>query len=228
MERDTAPSFFPNMKTTLYVATTNPGKLRDFSAAAKRYAASVLFESLPAIYQIAAPPEDAATFEANARAKAIYYSHRAPDLIVLADDSGLEVDALAGSPGVRSARYAADAGFLAASDTPADARNNLYLLENLRNVPAARRTARYRCVLAAAQDGACIAVGHGTVEGIILEAPRGSGGFGYDPLFYLSKLDLTMAEISLDQKNELSHRGHALRALLAHRSFSLQSFTTEL
>lgn len=205
------------MPLTLHVATTNPGKLRDFSIAAEQHAGEVEFVSLRGMEDIEPPPENGATFEENARSKAVEYSRHAPGCIVLADDSGLEVDALHGAPGVRSARYAADAGF--APDprraNSEDARNNLLLLENLRGVAKDQRSARYRCVLAAARDGECIAVGHGVVEGIILDAPRGSGGFGYDPLFYLPELDRTMAEISLEQKHPISHRGNALRSLLA-------------
>jgi len=162
------------------------------------------------------PAEDGGTFEENARIKAIEYSRHAPGTIVLADDSGLEVDALHGAPGVRSARYAADAGFVTelCDRDDDDTRNNALLMENMREVQSMRRTARYRCVLAAARDGECIAVAHGTVEGTILESPRGSGGFGYDPLFYVPELHQTMAEIGLEEKYKISHRGHALRRLL--------------
>lgn len=208
------------MPLILYIATGNPGKLRDFEIAAKACTDDVRFLRLPGLDSIPAPPEDAATFEENARAKAEAYSRYAPGRIVLADDSGLEVDALQGAPGVRSARYAVDAGFIPKSSNPpgeklsADERNNLLLLENLRGIPANQRTARYRCVLAAARDGEFIAVGHGAVEGMILDAPRGRGGFGYDPLFFVSELNRTMAEIDLQTKLRISHRGHALRALL--------------
>lgn len=203
------------MPVTLYVATTNPGKLRDFNAAAHSYAGRVEFLPLPGMERIAPPPENAATFEENACSKAEEYSRHAAGCIVLADDSGLEVDALQGAPGVRSARYAADTRFdPKPHEMNADARNNLLLLKNLTGVAKDRRTARYRCVLAAARDGKCIAIGQGTVEGIILDGPQGSGGFGYDPLFYLPGLDRTMAEISLEQKHSISHRGHALRTLL--------------
>jgi XTP/dITP diphosphohydrolase len=205
------------MPLLLHVATTNPGKLRDFEVAAKSHARDVVVAPLPGMERIEPPAEDGATFEANARSKAIEYSRHAPGSIVLADDSGLEVDALHNAPGVRSARYAVDAGFnparLRATDN--DTRNNLFLLENMQDVPPARRTARYRCVLAAARDGECIAVAQGTVEGILLETPRGSGGFGYDPLFFVPELHQTMAEISLEEKYKISHRGHALRRLLA-------------
>ncbi|MES2220793.1 MAG: non-canonical purine NTP pyrophosphatase [Acidobacteriota bacterium] len=204
------------MPLLLYVATTNPGKLRDFEEAAKPHAHEVAFVRLPRMERIDPPEENAATFEENARIKAIEYSHHAPGYIVLADDSGLEVDGLHGAPGVRSARYAADAGFdveaFRSSDN--DTRNNAYLLETMRDIPPLRRTGRYRCVLATARDGECIAAAHGTVEGTILEAPRGSGGFGYDPLFYVPELHRTMAEISLEEKYKISHRGHALRRLL--------------
>ncbi len=200
------------MPHTFYVATSNPGKLRDFAAAAESSIDTEL-ASLPGMDRISPPPEDGSTFEENARAKAIAYSQYAPGDIVIADDSGLEVDALHGAPGVRSARYAADTGF-GRSELSSDMRNNLCLMENLRDVPEGQRAARYRCVLAAARDGECIAIGEGTVDGTILDSPRGDGGFGYDPLFYLAELERTMAEIDLEQKLKLSHRGIALRALL--------------
>jgi XTP/dITP diphosphohydrolase len=196
----------------LFVATSNPGKLRDFAAAAGT--SDLLLEPLPGLRDIPAPPEDEPTFEGNARAKAAYYSRFAPGELVLADDSGLEVDALDGEPGVRSARFAADARFSAPEVHDADHLNNLYLLDRMEDVPPGRRAARYRCVLVAARDGECVFTGDGTVEGEILIAPRGDGGFGYDPLFYLPELDKTMAEIDLATKLGLSHRGRALRDLL--------------
>jgi XTP/dITP diphosphohydrolase len=131
---------------------------------------------------------------------------------VLADDSGLEVDFLTGAPGVRSARYAADAGFHEA-DSP-DANNNLLLLQQLAGVADNERGGRYRCALAVAQDGSPWLAAEGAVEGRILTAPRGSGGFGYDPLFYVPSLDHTMAEIDDRSRWTHSHRGRAFRALL--------------
>src|SRR6185312_12360691 len=107
---------------TLYIATTNPGKLRDFAAAANH---TITIEPLPGLKEIPAPPEDEPTFEGNARLKAIYYSRLVPGKIILADDSGLEVDALNGAPGVRSARYAEDSNFPAPSGVGTDERNNL-------------------------------------------------------------------------------------------------------
>ena len=202
------------MPLRLYSATTSQGKLRDFRAAATTH--SVAIEPLPDLASIPAPVEDAATFAANATLKAIYYSQFAPGDLVLADDSGLEVDALSGAPGVRSARFAADSGLVDSHDANdnTDVWNNMVLLQRLAGIPTARRTARYRCVLVAARDGRPLHTAEGSVEGVILEAPRGTGGFGYDPLFFLPELDRTMAEIDLDTKLSLSHRGRALKALL--------------
>jgi XTP/dITP diphosphohydrolase len=198
------------MARTLYVASTNPGKLRDFAVAAASH--NILILSLPGLEAIAPPAEDAPTFAGNAREKAIYYSRFLPGEMVLADDSGLEVEALQGRPGVRSARYAADAGFRAAATT--DANNNLFLLQQLSGVPENGRGARYRCALTAAQDGASLLTAEGAAEGRILTTPRGHGGFGYDPLFYLPVLDRTMAEIDDQTRWSLSHRGNAFRALI--------------
>jgi XTP/dITP diphosphohydrolase len=202
------------MALRLYAATTSQGKLRDFRTAADAH--SLVIEPMPNLENVPAPEENGLTFAANATLKAVYYSRIAPGEWVLADDSGLEVDALDGAPGVRSARFAADAG-LAGSQDPiqTDAQNNLLLLERLAGVPQGQRTARYRCVLAAARDGVVLHTAEGTVEGLIMEAPRGTDGFGYDPLFYLPALGLTMAEIDLETKHLLSHRGRAIAALLA-------------
>jgi XTP/dITP diphosphohydrolase len=200
------------MPPILYAATTNPGKLRDFSAAASQN--GIRIEPLPCLHEIAAPEEDELTFEGNARLKAAYYSRFAPDLLVLADDSGLEVDSLGNAPGVRSARYARDAGYTPAGVASPDERNNLYLLDRMKSIPAANRSARYRCVLVAAENGECLAAGCGSVEGIILQTPQGDGGFGYDPLFWLPELKKTMAEVDLKAKHEFSHRGRAFSALV--------------
>jgi XTP/dITP diphosphohydrolase len=202
------------MALRLYVATTNQGKLRDFRTAAEAH--SIAIDPLPALKTIPAPEEDGATFAANATLKAIYYSRFAPGELVLADDSGLEVDALNGAPGVRSARYAADSGMVDSPDANdnSDVWNNIVLLQRMTTVPIAQRTARYRCVLAVARDGVALHTAEGTVEGLILGAPHGTGGFGYDPVFYLPELDLTMAQLDLEAKHVLSHRGRAFAALL--------------
>lgn len=202
------------MAISLYIATTNQGKLRDFRTAADAHGLSI--EPLPGIEAIPAPEEDGHTFAENAALKASYYSQFAPGKVVLADDSGLEVDYLDGAPGVRSARFGADAGIV---DTPdandnSDVWNNLVLLQRLRGVPAEKRTARYRCVLVAARNGAPVCTAEGAVEGLILDSPRGTGGFGYDPLFFLPELYCTMAELDLEIKHSLSHRGRAFVAVL--------------
>ena len=202
------------MALRLYAATTSQGKLRDFRTAADAHGLTI--EPLPELGKIPAPEENGLTFAANATLKAVYYSRFAPGEWVLADDSGLEVDGLHGAPGVRSARYAADAGIVDSPDANdnADVWNNLLLLRRLAGAPEEMRAARYRCVLAAARDGVVLHTAEGAVEGQILDAPRGTGGFGYDPLFYLPALDKTMAEIDLETKLSLSHRGRAIAALL--------------
>ena len=204
-----------NRGMTIYVATTNRGKLRDFAAAAGSLAGEpITLTPLPGLAEIPAPPEDEPTFAGNAGLKAAYYSSLAPSLLVVADDSGLEVDVLDGLPGVRSARYAEDTGFEVGGDLTLDQRNNLCLLDALKDIPDDQRRSRYRCVLAAARDGSVVAMGDGTVEGTILRTPQGTEGFGYDPLFYLHDYSKTMAEIDIDTKLLLSHRGRAFRALL--------------
>lgn len=202
------------MNMQLFAATTSQGKLRDFRTAARAFGVSI--EPLPVLGEIEAPEETGTTFAANATLKAIYYSKFVTDEMILADDSGLEVDALSGAPGVRSARFAADAGLVDSPDANdnTDVWNNMLLLQRLDGIPAPLRTARYHCVLACAKNGALYQTADGTVDGMILEAPRGTGGFGYDPLFYLPQLDKTMAEIDLETKLGLSHRGRALEALL--------------
>lgn len=202
------------MGLQLFAATTSQGKLRDFRLTARAFGVSI--EPAPGLEEIPAPEETGATFLANASLKAIYYSKFVTDEMVLADDSGLEVDALSGAPGVRSARFAADAGLVDSPDANdnTDVWNNMLLLQRMAGIPAPLRTARYRCVLACAKNGALYQTADGAVEGVILDAPRGTGGFGYDPLFYLPQLGKTMAEIDLETKLGLSHRGRAIAALL--------------
>jgi XTP/dITP diphosphohydrolase len=202
------------MPLRLYVATSSQGKLRDFRTAAETHAVSI--DPLPELADIEPPEEDGETFAENATLKAVYYSQFLSGAIVVADDSGLEVDALSGAPGVRSARFAADAGLVDSPDANdnTDVWNNIVLLQRLDGVPPHQRTARYHCVLVAAVDGKPTQMADGSVEGMILNAPRGTGWFGYDPLFYLPKLDRTMAEIDLQTKLKLSHRGRAVATLL--------------
>ena len=199
------------MRKPILVATSNPGKLRDFSGAAASLGIEIAsikdFSSLPPVV------EDGTTFEANARKKAEIYSNYAPGEIVVADDSGLEVDALDGAPGVHSARYAADAPHLAGSNTD-DQANNAKLTRALASVSPEERTGRFVCVIAAARDGKLLATFHGTAEGIILDRPRGSNGFGYDPLFYFPEIQKTFAELTAEEKAHYSHRGAAFRKFL--------------
>lgn len=195
---------------TIYVATTNPGKLRDFAAAADP---RITLLPLPGLKELDAPAEDEPTFEGNVHIKAIYYSEHMPGEIVMADDSGLEVDALDGAPGVRSARYADDEAFAPEASLSLDERNNLCLLQALKAIPQDQRQGRYHCVLAAARDGQVLAIGSGTVEGSVLTTPRGTQGFGYDPLFLIPEFEKTMAELDTKTKLTISHRGRAFTAL---------------
>jgi len=204
------------MARRILIATSNAGKLRDFAGAAAAHEIEIAgipdFSSLPTVV------EDGLTFEENARKKAEAYSRYVAGEIVVADDSGLEVDALDGAPGVHSARYAAPdlhgkEPHLADENTDDEA-NNARVLRELRTVPFEKRTGRFVCVLAAARDGKTLATFRGTAEGIILDAPRGKNGFGYDPLFYFPQIGKTFAELSPEEKSKYSHRGAALRKFL--------------
>ncbi len=211
-------SLEPQPSLTLYLASLNPGKLGEFRQAASAFGFSI--EPVPRIQSLPRCTEDGTSFEENARKKALHYSRLVPGL-VFADDSGISVDALGGAPGIYSARYAGpDAD---------DAANNEKLLQELRlrgardnrhdpqSGGAARspgRAARYVCVIALAEEGQIRVVAQGKAEGTILEAPRGDGGFGYDPLFYYPPLGKTFAELTPDEKFKVSHRGEAFRKLL--------------
>jgi XTP/dITP diphosphohydrolase len=198
------------MKRVL-IATSNPGKLRDFAGAAQVHGIEIA--GIPNFASLPTPVEDGKSFEENARKKAEEYSLAAPGEIVVADDSGLEVDALHGAPGVHSARYAADEPHLADTNTDDEA-NNARVLRELSQIPPEKRTGRFVCVLAAARNGKTLATFRGTAEGIILDSPRGSNGFGYDPLFYFPQIQKTFAELSPEEKARYSHRGSAFRQFL--------------
>src|SRR3954451_19098080 len=193
------------------IATSNPGKLRDFAGAARAHGINIA--GIPDFSDMPTPVEDGQTFDENARKKAEEYSLAVPGEIVLADDSGLEVAALNGAPGVHSARYAADEPHLADTNTDDEA-NNARVLRELRDVPPAKRTGRFVCVLAAARDGKILQSFRGVAEGVILNAPRGTNGFGYDPLFYFPEIQKTFAELSAQEKSKYSHRGAAFRQFL--------------
>ena len=194
----------------LLVATRSPGKAREIRD---------LFAGLP--FELAFPPdrflerlpdeadlEIGASYVENAVAKARYFATRS-GLPTVADDSGLEVDALGGAPGTRSARWSGVEG------PGADAANNALLLERLAGIPEERRTARYRCVVAfLAVPSAVPEIVEATCEGFILPEPRGHAGFGYDPLFYSSELQMSFGEAAPSAKRRVSHRGRAFRALI--------------
>ena len=197
---------------TVLIATSNPGKLRDFAGAAAAY--GIKIASIPGFSSLPAVIEDGSIFEANARKKAEAYSLAVPGELVLADDSGLEIDALDGAPGVHSARYAAGEPHAAENNTDDEA-NNARVLRELSNIPRDKRTARFVCVLAVARDGQTLQTFRGTAEGIILDTPRGQNGFGYDPLFYFPQIGKTFAELSAVEKAQHSHRGAAFRKFLS-------------
>jgi len=191
------------MKKTLVIATFNQHKIAEITAILPGlpFELKCLGElpgALPA-------EEDGATFEENAAKKALAAAAFSGGW-ALADDSGLEVDALGGAPGVRSARYAGEGC--------ATAENNARLLGELAGVPPEKRTARFVCVMVLASPAGVSVVARGTLEGVITEAPRGANGFGYDPLFEVQGAGLTLAELSSSEKNLRSHRAAALRAIL--------------
>jgi XTP/dITP diphosphohydrolase len=189
------------------VATRNRGKLRELVPLLAESGLGLELVTIDEVAPEAELREDALTFEENALAKA-RQAAAATGLPALADDSGLEVDALAGAPGVHSARYAGAGA--------TDAANNDKLLAALAGVAAKARGARYRCVAAFVDPARGVELWRaGACEGRLLGAARGDGGFGYDPLFLVPARGLTMAEIPLDEKNRLSHRAAAFRALAA-------------
>lgn len=192
----------------VYIATSNAGKIRDFKAAVRNLGVTV--EPLPGLSGAPQAVEDGATFEENARIKAEHYSRYAPGELVLADDSGLAVEALNGAPGVHSARYAESRPH---GNSP-DEENNRLLIAQLEGLPPHRRSGKFVCVLAAAREGVTLQVFHGEVRGQLLTVPRGSQGFGYDPLFYFPELGKTFAEITAEEKARYSHRGQAFRRFL--------------
>jgi XTP/dITP diphosphohydrolase len=187
------------------VATRNRHKVREIGLLLAEAKLGIEAVTIDEIAPAAELVEDEDTFEGNALAKA-RQAAAACRLPALADDSGIEVDALGGAPGVRSARWA--------GEPCDDGRNNQKMLHELAGVPREKRTARYRCAAAFVDPARSLELlRSGACEGVLLDAPRGKAGFGYDPLFLVPSLGLTMAEIDLDTKNRLSHRAAAFRAL---------------
>ncbi len=203
------------------IATSNQGKLRDFAGAAAVHGIEIV--GLPGFARLPVVVEDGATFEENARKKAEHYSRYAPGELVLADDSGLSVDALNGAPGVHSARYAMFEGVNSdqanldqarVDQADVDQANNAKLLRELEEIADRERGARFVCVISAARDGQEVAHFHGEARGTILRQLRGELGFGYDPLFYMRELGKSFAELTPEEKALVSHRGAALRKFL--------------
>jgi len=195
------------------VATRSEGKQRELLRLLAAGGHAAVFPEDAGIPEAAeeAALESGDSFEINARRKAEYFARRT-GMPTLADDSGLEVFALGGAPGVRSKRWAGASG----SGAEVDAANNAELLRRLLGAPEARRRARYRCVLVYLPVGGGVPeIFDGECRGVILEAPRGSGGFGYDPLFLSDEVGKTLAEASGEEKDRVSHRGRAVRALIA-------------
>ncbi len=187
---------------SILIATTNQGKLRE----ARQILAGLPVEltALDAYPDAPEAVEDADTFEGNAEKKAVHYAALCGGW-TLADDSGLVVDALGGEPGVYSARYAGlDAD---------DAANNAKLIAALASVEAEKRTARFCCAVALASPDGVLASVFGTVEGLIVDEPRGDNGFGYDPHFFVPEKGMTTAQMQPELKNRISHRGQAFRAI---------------
>jgi len=198
------------------IATSNQGKLRDFAGAAAVHGIEVA--GLPGFAGLPLAVEDGATFEENARKKSEHYSRYAPGELVLADDSGLSVEALNGAPGVHSARYAMLDGLNAKKagidQAGIDHANNAKLLLELEYISDVDRGASFVCVISAARDGLELAHFRGEAHGTILRQQRGQMGFGYDPLFYLRELGKSFAELTPEEKALVSHRGAALRKFL--------------
>jgi XTP/dITP diphosphohydrolase len=189
--------------TKLFIASGNRGKLKEFRDLAAGHAMEL--ELLPNYSSLAEFPENAPTFAENAAGKALYYSRRSEQM-VFADDSGLVVPSLGGAPGVHSARYA---GPGASNEQKIEK-----LLREMRGKTSAERAAHFVCVITVARSGRACMVVSGQVNGVILEEPRGSGGFGYDPIFYFPELQKSFAELLPEEKNVHSHRGKAFLRMM--------------
>ena len=191
------------MSKKLIFATTNEGKMKEIRMILSDLGMPILSMKEAGIHVEVV--EDGTTFEENALIKATEIAKEVENCIVLADDSGLEIDYLNGEPGIYSARYAGE-------NTSYDIKNNM-LLERLAGVPAEERTARFVCAIAAAFPDGTTEVVRGTIEGQIGYEMAGENGFGYDPIFYVPEYKCTTAEMDPETKNQLSHRGNALRAM---------------
>ncbi len=193
------------MTRVVALASRNPGKLREITAILHSSEVAVRVASADEFPGWVAPPEDAPDYAGNALLKARSLAAFA-GVAALADDSGIEVDALDGAPGVRSARYA--------GEDASDEENLQKLVAAIGAVPVRKRTARYRCVAALVVPEGSFETAEATVEGSLITEPRGSGGFGYDPIFVPTGYTVTMAELPPEEKDAISHRGKAFRAIV--------------
>jgi len=194
------------MKREILIATTNPGKIAELSSMLE---ADVRWASLADFDGIDEIEEDGTTFAENARKKAGGYA-KATGLWTIADDSGLVVDALRGEPGVKSARFS---GEKEADRALLDHKNMVKVLKLLEDIPKEKRTARFVCHLCLASPDRILAETEGTLEGLIAEEEIGENGFGYDPIFFVPDLNKTVAQLTREEKNAISHRGNAIRKL---------------
>ncbi len=203
-------SFVSGKNRKILVATTNPGKIAEIRV---MLGTDVRWLGLEDLNEIVEIEEDGLTFAENARKKAAGYAKTA-GLWAVADDSGLVIDALDGAPGVKSARFSGEK--LAGADTTLiDHRNIAKVLELLKDVPKDKRTARFVCCLCLASPERTLIEAEGTLEGLIIDREIGENGFGYDPIFFVPHLNKTVAQLTREEKNAISHRGNAIRKLRA-------------
>ncbi|MGA2070086.1 MAG: XTP/dITP diphosphatase [Sedimentisphaerales bacterium] len=188
----------------ILVASTNPGKLKELREMLDGDIEWVGLSDFPSVGEI---EEDGKTFAENARKKALGYA-KATGLWTLADDSGLVIDALGGEPGVKSARFSGDKE---ANRGLLDHKNMAKVLNLLQGVPKEKRTARFMCCLCLASPEKVLVETEGKLEGLIIDKPMGENGFGYDPIFFVPALDKTVAQMTSEEKNAISHRGNAIR-----------------
>jgi XTP/dITP diphosphohydrolase len=206
----------------ILVATTNPGKLEELSELLGDAAADIQWLSLKDFPNVSEVAEDGNTFARNAQKKALGYA-KATGLWTLADDSGLCIDALNDAPGVWSARFAADE--CSSTDRKTiDKANYQKVLRLLKDTPRSNRTARFMCHLCLADEKQILLEATGTVEGMIIDTPLGENGFGYDPIFYIPSLKKTAAQLENQEKNQISHRGNAIRQLKPLLTLFLQKY----
>jgi XTP/dITP diphosphohydrolase len=194
------------MRQNILIATTNPGKMTELATMLDM---DLIFKSLSDFTDLKEIPEDGSTFAKNAHKKALGYAKQT-GIWTIADDSGLIIDALNGAPGVKSARFS---GATDKDRSLIDHRNIAKVLELLKDIPTEKRTARFVCCLCLSSPEKVLIEAKGTLEGVIAEKEIGTNGFGYDPVFFVPHLSKTVAQLTADEKNSISHRGSAVRKL---------------